>query len=200
MLFALPLLAIGSRAEAQQWYGGFSYQVSMPMGDTKDFTEDVGFLGFALDFRNVVSHNTTVGVLLGWNVFHTRTSETIEVIRNGNPGAITGLQDRTINSFPIMANFHRYFGQKGNTKFFFGLNAGGYYMVQRFDIGIFSFQNDEWQWGVIPEMGVVIPMQSNTSLLITAKYHYAFSGQNAVGTDVKNQYISLGIGFSWTEY
>ena len=199
-LITLVFIFIGSEARAQQWYGAFSYQVSFPTGDTKEFADNVSYIGFALDFRNVVARNTTVGVLLGWNVFHERTSETIELMRNGNPGAITGLQDRTINAFPIMANFHRYFGQPRGTKFFVGLNAGGYYMVQRFDIGIYSFQNDQWQWGIIPEVGVAIPMQSNTSLLINAKYHFAFTGESAVGNDIKNQYISLGIGIAWTEY
>ncbi len=200
LIVVMPVLFINSQANAQQWYGSFSYQVSFPTGDTKEFADNVSFIGFALDFRNVVARNTTVGVLLGWNVFHQRTSETIELMRNGNPGAVTGLQDRTINSFTIMANFHRYFGQPRNTKFFVGLNAGGYYMVQRFDIGIYSFQEDQWQWGIIPEIGVAIPLQRTTSLMITGKYHFAFTGESPLGDEINNQYISIGIGIAWTEY
>ena len=200
LVIALLFVFIGSEAKAQQWYGAFSYQVSFPTGDTKEFADDISFIGFALDFRNVVARNTTVGVLLGWNVFHERTDETIQLMRNGNPGAVTGLQDRTINSFPIMANFHRYFGEPSGKKFFVGLNAGGYYMVQRFDIGIYTFQEDEWQWGIIPEIGMTIPLQRTTSLIISGKYHFAFTGDSPVGGDIKHQYISIGVGIAWTEY
>ena len=191
------ILFINTQAKAQNWYGAFSYQISFPTGDTKDFADKTSFIGFSLDFRRAVAPKTTVGLLLGWNVFHERTSDVIDLVRDGNPGAVSGLQDRTLNSFPFMINAHKYFGKDNGTSFFAGLNAGGYYMLQQFDIGIYTFGNDQWQWGIIPEVGIVIPLQDESSLVITGKYHFAFTGESAVGTDISNQYISLGIGFSW---
>jgi len=184
---------------AQDWYGAATYQISFPLGDTKTFANKTSFRGIGFDFRKTVSPSTTLGVTFGWNVFHRRVRETLE-IDTENPGAVTGVQDRTINAFPIMLNVHRYFGHEGGVQPFVGLNAGGYIMAQRFDIGLFTFQKDQWQWGVAPEIGFAIPLQSGSTLFINGKYNYAFTGKSAVGTDVNNSYISVGIGFAWLQY
>ena len=182
--------------QAQAWYAGAAYQISFPMGDTKDFTDATSFRGGGLDFRKSINPSTTVGFTFGWNVFYERTTETIE-IKTEDPGAITGLQDRTINAFPIMVGVHKYFGREAGPRPFIGLNAGGYVMLQRFEIGLLTFQNDQWQWGVAPEIGIAIPTKSHTTLLITGKYNYAFTGESAVGSDVNNSYLSLGFGVAW---
>jgi hypothetical protein len=58
-----------------------------------------------------------------------------------------------------MLNAHQYFVKRKGIRPYIGLNAGGFYMLQRFDIGIHSFQEDEWQWGIAPEIGVVVQLK-----------------------------------------
>ena len=183
---------------AQQWYGVATYQISFPAGDTKNFTDEISFRGFGLDFRYTVRQNTTVGMAFGWNVFYQRTTKTAQ-LETDNPGAITGTQDRYLNAFPIMANAHYYFGDRGGIRPYVGLNAGGYYMVQRFSIGIVSLQKDEWQWGIAPEAGVIIPMDRDWAVMVNGKYNYAFTGKSPLGEDIKHSYASLNIGIVWQQ-
>lgn len=182
---------------AQDWVSSITYQISIPAGDTKQFTDDISFRGFAMDFRKQVDKSATVGLLLGWNVFYQRVTQTTE-LETENPVAITGVQDRTLNAFPLMLNAHYYFGS--DNKFYAGLNAGGYYMLQRFDIGIYRFQNDEWQWGIIPEIGFMTPLSGGSTLIINAKYNYTFTGESPLGGDINHQYWSIGIGWAWSQY
>jgi hypothetical protein len=193
------LAALSVQGFSQDWISSITYQISFPAGDTKSFTDETSYSGFGLDFRKVVDPYTTAGFSLGWNVFNQRVNKTVE-LQTKNPGAITGLQDRTLNSFPIMLNVHRYFGRGHDSRFFLGLNAGGYYMLQRFSIGIRTLEDDQWQWGIAPEVGFIAPLSRSSTLIVSGKYNYAFSGESPLGGDINHEYWSIGIGFAWSQY
>ena len=196
LLICSLFLFLSNKGFAADWLGIVTYQISMPTGDTEKFINDYSFRGFGLDFRAFANKNTTVGFATGWNVFHERTSKTIQ-LNTENPGAVTGVQDRVINAFPIMLNVHQYFGKRRDIRPYVGLSAGGFFMLQQFDIGIYSFEENEWQWGMAPEIGVIIPLKGNGSIIINGKYNYAFTGDNPMGGDINHEYWMLGIGYAW---
>ena len=197
-LFSICFLMSNNNSFAQRSYTFATYQVSFPLGDTKDYTNATSFRGFGLGFRYTVQKSTTVGLDLGWTVFNERISETVQ-LEGENPGAVTGTQDRFLNTFPIMANVHYYFGERRGIRPYIGLNAGGYYMVQRFDIGIVSLQEDRWEWGIAPEVGVIFPIERDFAIIVNGKYNYAFTGKSPLGTDIKHSYVGLNVGFVWQQ-
>ena len=199
VLTVVYCLTIPGTGLAQQWSTALSYQISMPSGDTKEFTDKTSFRGVGLDFRKKIASTTTVGLFFGWNVFYERTTETIELETNF-PGALTGTQDRYLNSFPIMLTLQHAFGKSRSLRPYVGLNLGGFYMVQKLGIGLSQFQNDQWQWGGAPELGVIIPVEIDTDIIINVKYNYAFTGESAVGADVNYSYWMIGIGCAWSGY
>ncbi len=196
VVFCLTLTGTGL---AQKWSTAMSYQISLPGGDTKEFIESTSFRGMGLDFRKEINSATTVGLFFGWNVFYERTTKTIE-INTDNPGALTGTQDRYLNSFPIMLSLQRSFGSSGGLQPYVGLNIGGFIMAQELGIGLRLFSDTQWQWGGAPELGVIIPVDIDVDLVINAKYNYAFTGESAVGADVNHSYIMIGIGCAWSGY
>ena len=195
------LLFVGTTpGYSQWWYGAVSYQASLPNGDTKEFAGNTSWRGVGLDFRKSVNATTTWGLFFGWNVFHERVNETIIGIEiDGNPGAITGLQDRTVNSFPMMLNVHKYFGSEGGTRPFIGINAGGFIMNQRFEIGLRMLDETQWQWGGAPEIGVVIPAGYSSKIILNAKYYYALTGDSILGDSINHSYFTFGVGFAWEQ-
>ena len=196
MLACMILLSFASQAFAQDdWYGAFTYQVSFPTGDVKSFTSPVSFRGVGLDYRKIIQPNTTAGIFLGWNVFHERTTETFNLPN----GAIWGTQDRYINSFPIMANVHYYFGEKGDPRPYIGLNAGGFVLTQRFAVGIVSLPNDTWEWGLAPEVGVIARIDRDHAFMINGKFNWAFTGKTYGSKDFSLTYVGLNVGFVWQE-
>lgn len=198
-IIGVLFIALSTRAYSQQWYSAATYQVSFPSGDTKDFANGTSWRGVGLDFRKSLNWNTTVGFFFGWNVFHERINGTIQ-LKTDNPGAVTGLQDRYINSFPIMVNVHRYLGERGSIRPYLGVNAGGFIMLQRFEIGVLALQKDQWQWGFAPEIGFLIPLQSGATLFVNGKYNYAFTGASVLGGDIRHSYFNLNIGFAWSQF
>jgi outer membrane protein W len=183
-------------ARAQEWYGAATWQISVPYGDTKDFVESTSFGGMGLDFRKVVRENTTAGFMAGWNIFHERRTGT-DVFGDVS---VTGTQDRYINSFPIMVSVHRYFGEKRSLRPYVGLNAGGFIVLQEFAIGVYAVKDDTWDWGLAPEVGIVIPTQSGAGFLINARYNWSPTVQDLTGADADLTYWGINIGFVWEQY
>lgn len=183
-------------SQKEQWYGALTYSVSVPSGDTKDIIDEIGWWGLGLDYRYTVQKNLSVGLFFGWNTMYQKATGLTE-LNTDPPGAIYGTQENTINSFPIMANIHYYFGQRKSLRPYLGLNAGGFIMLQRKAIGIFLWDNDQWQWGIAPEVGVAIPVERDFGLLVNGKYNMAFTGEDAIGNEINNGYWSINVGFIW---
>jgi hypothetical protein len=193
-LFSFCLILIDTGySQREQWYGALTYSVSIPAGDTKTFVDEISWRGIGLDYRYLIDRQYSVGLYFGWNVFYQRTNKTTQT----ENGAVTGTSDRYINAFPIMANIHYYFGERKSIRPYVGLNAGGYYMLQRFEIGVSAWQKDQWQWGIAPEAGVVIPVERGFGVMLNGKYNYAFTGESVFGTDIKNSYWQINAGFVW---
>jgi len=193
-----------SLAQAHHWYGAATYQVSFPTGDTKDFISDPSWRGFGLDFRYGVEKAVTVGFVTGWNIFYEQVNGTTQ-LNTKNPGAITALSNRYINFVPVMMNAHYYLGEKGKYRPYIGLCAGGYYVDQEMQIGIADVINDSWEWGVAPEVGIIIPVDREVGIILAAKYNYIFTNDTIFdGTqlqrDVKNSYWGINIGVVWQSY
>ena len=62
-LIAVPLLT-ATVAEAQgDWWWAAEYTVSLPLGATKEFTDNTSWRGVTLEARKTLSQNVTVGLL-----------------------------------------------------------------------------------------------------------------------------------------
>jgi hypothetical protein len=193
-VFALVLLFFSTGyCQKEQWYGSFTYSVSLPQGDTKEFTDEISWRGIGLDYRYVIDRAYSVGLFFGWNVFYERREGVSEV----ENGAIYGTSDRTLNLFPIMVNYHYYFGERKSIRPYVGINAGGYIVNQQFAIGIFLWEDDSWQWAVAPEAGVVIPVERDFGLIVNGKYNYAFTGETVFGEDMNNTFWQINVGVVW---
>src|SRR5512134_3611799 len=100
-LTSLALLCLPASPRAQ-WFGAATWDISFPVEDTEKFVAEESFRGFGLDFRWQWRERTTFGLTTAWEIFHERTSESIEIENDTGGVTITGSQDRYINSFPIM--------------------------------------------------------------------------------------------------
>ena len=200
LLSGLMVFAFASASEAQfvgDSYSAITYNMGLPMADTKDFIEAYSWRGMGLEFRKFTQPNMSVGLSLGWNVFHEEVFGTIEIgdDRDGR-GHVTGNQDRTINAFPLMVGIQFYAGDEGGTRPYFGLSGPGFYVEERLDIGIYSFEDNGWNWGVAPEVGLMVPLQTDASLLLNVRYNYAFEGYGRG----PYSYVGFNVGFSWSSY
>jgi hypothetical protein len=186
---------VASPARAQDWVGMMTWQMSLPIGETQEFVDEVSFRGMGLDFRKRLRGGTFASVEMAWNVFHQRSDELFEF----DSGAVSGSQDHYINAFPIMIGVHQYFGKPRSTRMHVGLNVGGYLFVQTLRIGVTEFEEDTWEWGVAPEAGVAIPIQTGLWFEINARYHWSPTPETLLGRDTELTYYQFNLGFMWEQ-
>jgi len=195
-LAALVVLGAHTRAHAQDWFGMATWNVSFPTEDTKKFVNETSFAGFGLEFRKEFKPRTTVGIMGSWEVFHERRDGSIEL----KAGTISGTQDHYINSFPIMLGLHKYFGATGATQPYIGVNAGGFVLIQTLRVGLSEIEDDTWEWGGAPEVGIIMPLDRGSAFVINGRYNIAFTGQDLAGNDATLSYFSIHAGFCWEQY
>ena len=182
-------LSAESKAQEGQWFWGMEYMVGLGTSDTKDFVGGgLSFRNFGIEGRYVASPNMSVSLYFGWNVFF---DETTDVIRMGDLD-VSGEQFRYINSFPIMATGHYYFGLPGGFRPYVGVGVGTYYVENRLDIGLSSIVIDGWHFGVAPEIGVVIPVDWHVRSFLNVRYNWMTKTN-----DIQPSYFTFGVGFAW---
>jgi hypothetical protein len=185
MVTVVAVLALGGAAPAvaQEWFYGIEYQTSLSVGDTKEFVNDFSFRNLGVEARGLVKPNLSVGIYLAWNVLHEQTDELISFQRDSLPPLdVSGVQLRTTNAFPMMAQFDYYFGEsspgrsrRGQVIPSIGLGVGTYYDESRLDIGTVSFNNNGWRFGLAPNAQLTYGLSRNSAMYLNARFNWGTS-------------------------
>jgi outer membrane protein W len=172
--------------------------MAVPTGNSREFIENTSYIGFVIDGRRFADRNVTYGIQFGWNIFHEETKETINIER----GAISGRQFRYYNMWPILVNAHYYLGRKRDFRTYIGAGIGTYYILQRYELGVFMLESNNWHFGIAPEIGFLIPVSRTVSVNTSIKYNYAFDSGKSVWGDDDNahSFVSLNVGLAFTGF
>ncbi len=171
-LLAIPLaLLLSNGAQGQDWYYGVSYGAAFPVSDTKDFTEGTSWRNWGVDVLYEVRPNTAVGMNFGWNVFNEITvASDVSSLENIDVG---GTKFHYINSFPMLATIRQFTGTEGGIRPFFGLGIGTQLVKQAVDVSLWRISDSTWHFALAPEIGIVLPLNSDTKWFLNGKYNYA---------------------------
>lgn len=164
------------------------YSMSFGTGDTKDYISSPSFRGFAMEYKRYVSPKLSVGGEVSWNVFYERRA--FDTYTAGTI-SLSGVQYRYINAVPIMlnVNYHLKPGEKINP--FVGLGIGAMSMNRYTTQGVYALTQDTWNFGLKPELGVLINTSGAMDILLTGKYYYGFEA----GDLPAQSYFAFNIGF-----
>jgi len=125
-----------------------------------------------------------------WIVFYEKSTDTWQ--QPDADGAISGTQLRDINSVPIYVNAHRYWGDEIGFRPFLGLNVGLLYSYHRLDMGMYTWNDDKWQFALAPDVGVLFPYSSFLGFA-GARYNYAFKSGNFEAQQYLEMYVGFGL-------
>ena len=187
LLFSINLFA-------QDLLTGLTYSISVPTGETRDFTAKTSFKGLSIDLRKFISYNASIGFLVGYSAFEEETNRTIST----SIGDISGDQSRLINAFPIMITTHYYLGEGTEFRRFIGIGAGMYYFYHQLEQADENLESNKWHFGIAPEAGFVYLLGSIYAF-VNVRYNYAFSAENEITRISTSQsYAAFNIGFAFT--
>lgn len=173
-------------AQAQDWFWGATWGLSMADGATRDYISEESWRNFGLEGRKFVSPRTSIGLSFNWTVLDEKTTET--VVLPG--GALTGTQFRYINAFPLLLTGHKYFGDEERTMIFVGAGIGAYAVERRTEVGLIAVTTDSWHFGIAPEAGLILPLGWRAKGFVNARYHYT---SEAKGYDYQWWDFRIGI-------
>ena len=183
----LITLFLGSGLQAQDLLG-ISYDLSIPTQDTKKFVSNISVVGFGLDARKMTHGKYSYGVTFHWNSF---TDDRLERVNTENGNTIT-IDDRSMESFPLMVNSHYYFfSEVESFRPFFGGNIGTYFIITRRIVDGIRRSDTDWHFGLAPDIGFMLHFMQDVHVMLTLRYNYAFK----TGGAPAQTYFSILFGF-----
>ena len=193
----LLIIVLTSNLLAQRNTGvvGIQYSIAFPLQDTKNYIGKMSWKGLMLNYDKFLTQNLTVGFNIGWNGFDEKfDAQTIEL----QGTTVTGIQLRYLSTFPVLANFGYYFGdRRSNIRPYLGVGVGTYYVIERLQVGLFLIEKDDWRFGLAPIIGVLIPIDYvmiNASL----RYNHIFEGNNSITKEPFSvDYLSFNLGVAF---
>ncbi len=173
-----------------QGFFSTSYDMSYGLGATNSYISQPSFRGITfIDSRSFITDNISIGGSVSWHVFYKEESGSF----TEGTTTITGNQYRYINAFPIMFTSHYYFGDGSTTTFYAGTGIGVVSFEKRTDMGLYTDGDAKWHFGIVPQVGVLIPISTSVDIHACLKYHQTFKAGD-FGAD---QYLTLSLGFAW---
>ena len=186
-------LAVPFISMAQLSLFNLNYSMSVPLGETSDYIGNTSFRGASFEGRAFLNDNISVGGYIGWNVFD-ETKHNADY--SGQGVDVHGTQFRFLNLLPIQVIGHYYLGGDfEKITPYVGLGAGTTHSLQRVEIGLVAFENNNWHLSFSPEVGVYIPINYNVGFNVSARYDYAVKSN-----DYTYSNLTFNIGFSFLDY
>lgn len=186
----LILIAVPFISMAQLSMFNLNYSMAVPMSETSDYIGNTSFRGVSFEGRAFLNDNISVGGYIGWNVFD-ETKHNANF--SGNGVDVHGTQFRFLNVLPIQVIGHYYIGGEfDRITPYVGLGVGTTHSLQRVEIGLVAFENNNWHLGFSPEVGVYIPVNYNLGFNVTARYDYAVESNSST---YSNLTINVGLSF-----
>lgn len=195
LIIAICLFGLSPFLKAQML--NLNYQISVPMGDVKDFTDKASFRGFDLEYHQFLSERFSIGGAIGWNVYYQNKDNTTGNFKfsgSDNIYTITGDQYRYVNTVPLLAVGRYYFtGSSSTVRPYFGLGVGTSWTEKRLEVGQFSSTISRWQFAMAPEIGMYIPVTSQFAFNLGAKYNYATKAAHGEVPEISAFTFNIGL-------
>ncbi|MNS47678.1 OmpW family protein [compost metagenome] len=159
---------------AQRYYTNFSWNTSLPMGTTKDFTDKFSVRGVSFEWGGFIKPQVSAGVSVGWNVFYEQKGRSTYTFDNGL--AVTGSPYNYINAIPIIFKGHYHFKDPATNKTapYFGVGVGTTWQKRNTDFGLNSYYSDGWMFGLFPEVGLNYQINPYSGINFNVRYNYNF--------------------------
>jgi len=188
IVFAALTLSLSSYAQGLYT---LNYTMGFGVGSTSEYISSPSFRGMTFEGRGFISDNVSLGGLFTWTTFYEKLGGASYTQDNAT---LTGTQYRYINAFPMLFQAHYYMStDQYSPRVYLGLGTGAYKMRKRTNIGVWTTEDNEWHFGISPEVGLLFPVGMDTQFNLSLRYHYVLKAKYT--TDYS--WFGLSVGFAW---
>ena len=142
------------------------------MGDMGDAYQESSLRGIEFGGTYRFETNVTVGGTMSYSAFFYKTEPQTVTWDNGTK-ALTARALRDLYSYAFMAEGGYAYKNNSDLTPFFKLGIGAYYTEQYSTVGLLAFYNDDWDFGMRPELGFYyVPEFYGIGFLANVKYNW----------------------------
>lgn len=180
--------ALPEKEEESPFILGILWDMSLPLGSTKDFAGKYSVPGMSIDGRYRGFGNFGIGLTLAWHRIEEKSEETV----TKDNATLTGTMVREVSSSPFTVKFT--YAKRQGLSFvpYAGVGVGGTRVLRRLDVGVARFVDESWHFTFVPEIGVEVPL-GPVLALVSTRFNYAVKTKEAPEQLYMN--FSVGIGF-----
>lgn len=186
----IGFLVVSLSTIAQEKYS-LNYVIAFPTGKTADFIGKTSFRGVGFDYTHMMNNEWGLGVSAGLQTFYEDTGE-----RTTTSGTetITANRYHYINSIPVYATGSYFFNESETFTPFASLGLGFMYNRQEQDLGLYTIEDDAWQFSVRPEIGFEYEVNYGWGIRTAFRYNYAAKAGDLEGLS----HFAIAVGIIWT--
>ncbi len=195
IIIVLLLVAVAAGAGADRARAGvvwfmMTWEPSIAVGETADFIDSPGYIGFGVEGRSFETGNLAWTVSVAWHNMYQTTDDLIHF----DNVTISGTQVRYLDFVPLLLGTDYHFLDRGSRiRPFVGVAGGAYWVNQKMDIGTVEVIFDKrWHVGVAPEVGITfLTPDLEFYGFISSDFNYIFSR----GDSTDYTYVTVKLGF-----
>lgn len=172
---------------SQNWNTMVTYNIGLPLGNTSDFIGETSFRGVMVSGDYFIEDEWTFGFTAGIQTFYEELGK-----NTYTEGQITATGDefRYLTSAPFLVTGKYHFDRYNPISAHVGLGTGLYHMVQTTEFAGLFFEERNWQFGFMPDVGVGIEISASTDFYVAAQYNYYLESK-----DIQSQsYVAFNVG------
>jgi outer membrane protein W len=193
MKYIVTIIAVAFLTIATQSQGlyNLTYTMGFGAGETNDFIGSASFRGATFEGQGFVSDQISVGGLFNWQVFY---EELAGATYTDGTATLTGTQYRYINAYPMLLTAHYFMGtDEYAPRFYLGAGLGAYIVDQEVQAGVWEVSNNNWHFGMSPDIGMLYPIGMDSYLNLGLRYHYVIKSNDSMNFS----WFGLNVGFAW---
>lgn len=191
IILAIICLTVSHASLAQNSLFSLNYAVTVPLGNTNDYIDQMSGRGFVLEYQKFVNERWAFGGEIGHTTLYKK--EANKVYTEGT-ASLSGVQYRYQYNWPIMVTANYYVMTGEALRPYFGLGMGTVAHDRQIDMGIFTSQETHWQFALRPEFGLYYQASEGVGFRFGAKYYQSFESGSLAGQS--NLGLNFGIVFS----
>jgi len=172
----------------------FNYSYGITTASLNSFIPNQPFHGVNGDYRYFYKRNLSFGFHTGWNSFKRQFPRQVF---ETNKGTVSAIQTRFFYSFPLMVTAHYYLRSSKFIMPYIGGGLGPTLVNYSKWYSIVNFRDKSIQFGIAPEIGVIIPFKkSGLGLNLAGRYNEVFYSHEEI-RNVRYFELIAGIYFGY---
>ncbi|MCA1761522.1 MAG: hypothetical protein ABR574_04900 [Cryomorphaceae bacterium] len=174
-------------AFSQDWNTMVTYNIGLPLGNTSDFIGETSFRGVMVSGDYFIEDEWSFGFTAGIQNFYEELGKNTYSERQIT---VTGDEFRYLTAAPFLFTGKYHFDRFNPISAHVGLGTGLYYMVQTTEFAGLFFEERNWQFGLMPDVGVGFELSPSTDFYVAAQYNYYLESKDILS----QSYVAFNVG------